>query len=199
MTKLKKTWEDIYYASKRRGDDPCYAMFLADQYIERKERQARKMAEKEYDATPVIQAHIKRVQELLQEAISNLTVRAAHHDLSKFAEPEKSALDMAGPPGRVMYSEGGEVTPGYQQSLAVLEKMREHHYAVADHHPEHWPNGINDMSLLSILEMLCDWRAAGELYKDGNIAASLRTNRMRFNISDQLYSILENTVKELGW
>lgn len=59
--------------------------------------------------------------------------------------------------------------------------------------------GVNGMSILDILEMLCDWKAAGERYKVGNIAESLAHNRERFGLSDQLYAILENTVKELGW
>lgn len=58
---------------------------------------------------------------------------------------------------------------------------------------------MNAMSLLDIQEMLCDWKAAGERYKDGSIAQSLAHNRGRFGISDQLASILENTVRELGW
>jgi hypothetical protein len=152
-----------------------------------------------YDSTPVVQAHIARVQELLQDIIARLTIRAANHDLSKLAEPEKSALDRVGPPGTRTYSTDGKITTEYQESLSALDVMRSHHYAVNAHHPEHWSNGINDMSLLDIVEMFCDWKAAGEIYKDGNIAASLQTNRNRFGIDAQLFSILENTVRELGW
>lgn len=42
-TKQKpRTWESIYYASVRRGDDPAYALYLADAWKERKERAARR-------------------------------------------------------------------------------------------------------------------------------------------------------------
>lgn len=41
MAKMCKTWNDIFFASVRRGDDPCYAMFLADEYIKRKNGKAR--------------------------------------------------------------------------------------------------------------------------------------------------------------
>lgn len=58
---------------------------------------------------------------------------------------------------------------------------------------------INGMSLLDVLEMFTDWKAAGEDYKDGNITQSLEVNKERFGISDQLFAILQNTVKELGW
>lgn len=60
-------------------------------------------------------------------------------------------------------------------------------------------NGVNGMSLLDVLEMLCDWKAAGERHADGSIERSLRINRDRFKIGYQLQSILENTARELGW
>jgi len=55
------------------------------------------------------------------------------------------------------------------------------------------------MSLLDVIEMLCDWKAASERTKQGSIAQSLAHNKERFGISDQLFSILTNTVRELGW
>lgn len=60
-------------------------------------------------------------------------------------------------------------------------------------------SGINGMSLLDLLEMLCDWKAAGERHKDGSMARSLYINQGRFGIDDQLQSILTNTAIELGW
>jgi hypothetical protein len=36
-------------------------------------------------------------------------------------------------------------------------------------------------------------------HANGNITQSLEINRKRFNISDQLFEIIQNTVKELGW
>lgn len=47
--------------------------------------------------------------------------------------------------------------------------------------------------------MLCDWKAASERTKQGSIQQSLPINKERFGISDQLYAVLLNTVKELGW
>ncbi len=58
---------------------------------------------------------------------------------------------------------------------------------------------LNGMSLLDVLEMLVDWKAAGMRHKDGNLAESLEINHGRFKISDQLQSILINTAQELGW
>lgn len=58
---------------------------------------------------------------------------------------------------------------------------------------------VNGMTLLDVIEMLCDWKAATERHADGSITQSIQINRKRFNISDQLAEILENTRKEMGW
>ena len=59
--------------------------------------------------------------------------------------------------------------------------------------------GINGMSLLDLLEMFCDWKAATERHADGDIKRSIEINRDRFNMSPQLAQILDNTRIELGW
>lgn len=59
--------------------------------------------------------------------------------------------------------------------------------------------GISGMTLLDVIEMLCDWKAATERHADGSITKSIQINRGRFGIDDQLSSILENTRKEMGW
>lgn len=59
--------------------------------------------------------------------------------------------------------------------------------------------GIYGMSLMSLLEMLADWKAAGERHSNGSMTDSLAKNKDRFKISDQLQAILENTARELGW
>jgi hypothetical protein len=59
--------------------------------------------------------------------------------------------------------------------------------------------GINGMSLLDLVEMFCDWKAATERHADGDIKRSIEINQKRFNMTPQLASILENTRKELGW
>lgn len=70
-----------------------------------------------------------------------------------------------------------------------------HHYANNSHHPEHHKNGVDDMTLLDVLEMFADWKAAGERHNNGNILKSIETNADRFNLSPQLVKILENTAK----
>ena len=67
---------------------------------------------------------------------------------------------------------------------------------VEDYRPE---SDIRFFSLLDLVECLCDWKAASERTAGGSLAQSLPINKERFDISDQLYAILENTVRELGW
>jgi hypothetical protein len=73
----------------------------------------------------------------------------------------------------------------------------DHHYSNNRHHPEYFENGINDMTLIDLIEMLCDWYAATQRHNDGDIFKSIEFNKTRFNMSDQLVSILTNTVNEL--
>jgi hypothetical protein len=81
--------------------------------------------------------------------------------------------------------------------LGKVKPAIEHHYAKNRHHPEHWPNGIDDMTLLDIVEMLSDWRAATERNKNGNIRTSIEKNTVRYNMSPQLAQIMQNTVREM--
>jgi hypothetical protein len=56
------------------------------------------------------------------------------------------------------------------------------------------------MSLLDLLEMLMDWKAASERHPDGmKIALSIELSSQRFSIGEQLKQILLNTAKEFGW
>lgn len=148
-----------------------------------------------YDSTADTRAHIARVQELLQEVCARLTIRAVEHDMSKLVEPEKSGFDQ-------LSAKLAELTYGsdeYKAALAEGKPTIEHHYAHNSHHPEHWPDGIAGMSLLDVVEMFCDWKAASERVKQGGLTQSLVVNRERFGISDQLFAVLENTARELGW
>lgn len=55
---------------------------------------------------------------------------------------------------------------------------------------------IGNMTLVDLLEMLADWKAASERHNDGNIRKSIEVNTARFKMSYQLALIFENTAKE---
>lgn len=170
-----------------RFDDHGYAAYLADRHEERQKKM--------YDSTTDTQEHITLVQARVQDVIVRLAERARIHDASKLEEPEKWLLDQLG-------SQKNLPTYGSPEERArfdALAEFRKHHYATNDHHPEHTDRGFQGMSLLSLAEMLCDWQAAGARHVGGDIWQSLKFNRERFGISDELFAILENTVRELGW
>lgn len=151
----------------------------------------------EEDSRPDTVCHISRVQTLIDEAVKNLANRALNHDTSKLLEPEKSAFDRLKSLSLSGMAYGSEE---YRASLKKEKPAIQHHYAVNSHHPEHYTNGIEGMSLFDVLEMLLDWKAATERMKDGgDIRKSLEINRDRFTIGPQLCSILANTIRELGW
>lgn len=149
----------------------------------------------DYDSRQDTIEHILRVRELLYIVQNKLEARGFAHDQSKLGPDEKPIFD------RVTVKLKGltYVSDEYKASLKELGPVLEHHYANNSHHPEHYQNGVDGMSLFDVIEMLCDWKAAGERHADGSIERSLRVNRERFKISDQLHAILENTVQELGW
>lgn len=150
---------------------------------------------KKYDSAEDTRAHINRVRELVGNCIRNLQDRRLVHDQSKLTSMEKAIFDEMTP--KLKDSTYG--SDEYKGFLAAMKPALDHHYANNSHHPEHYPNGIDGMSLLDLIEMLCDWKAAGERHANGSMERSLEVNRARFNVSPQLQSALENTARELGW
>lgn len=166
---------------KFRKEHPEYIKALEEKY--------------KYDSTNDTEKHISQVQSFIIELMGNFAERSQRHDRSKLEEPEKSMYDEFTPQLRGL-------TYGSDEYKAVLEKMGQalkHHYKNNPHHPEHYPDGIDGMSLLDVLEMVADWKAATMRHANGNFADSLKINQKRFGISDQLARIIENTVKEMGW
>jgi hypothetical protein len=137
--------------------------------------------------------HIETVRNYLNGAIGSLLVRGEIHDQSKLQAPEREIFDE--------YTQKLRgVTYGSDEYKAMMKEMQvaiDHHNANNIHHPEHYPNGIKDMSLLDLVEMLCDWKAATLRHNDGDILRSIDLNQKRFGYSDELAQIFRNTVKEI--
>ena len=144
-----------------------------------------------YDSTSDTLNHIKRVGVLIHKMIFTLFNRVDNHDSSKLRTPEKEIFDEYTP--KLKSSTYG--SEEYNVFLKEMKKALDNHYALNSHHPEHYTNGIDNMDLIDIIEMICDWKAASERHTDGNIYESIKINKKRFNISDQLEQILINTVK----
>lgn len=148
-----------------------------------------------YDSTTDTNKHITRVQELLLQVSLNLQARAVKHDKSKLQPPEKEIFDKY----TTLLKETTYGSTQYDQYLKEMQTGLDHHYANNTHHPQYYINGIDGMTLLDIIEMFCDWKAATERHADGNLDKSIIHNEKRFNINPQITHIFENTKKELGW
>lgn len=134
--------------------------------------------------------HIETVRNYLNMAVVELLRRAERHDQSKLESPEVEFLEHHSKKLR-------SLTYGSPEYFVCLQEMKigiESHYQNNSHHPEHFRDGINDMTLFDLIEMLCDWKSASLRHDDGNIYKSLEINRDRYAIGDQLRWILQNTI-----
>lgn len=146
-----------------------------------------------YDSRPDTIEHIKTVGKYMANFLSRATTRIAYHDKSKLESPEVEYFDKYTP----ILKDLEYGTKEYIDNMEALRPAIDHHYANNPHHPEYWENGIKDMSLVDIVEMLCDWVASCQRHPSGNILRSIEINQKRFGYSDELKQILINTLKEI--
>ena len=144
--------------------------------------------------TDGILQHKRLVASYIQQVINDLIKRAVEHDYSKFSPEEFDAFEEATPNLKNLVYGSEE----YRASLRKIKPAIQHHYQVNRHHPEYFGEaGINGMTLIDLLEMVCDWIAATQRVKDGDIDKGLVINKERFHIDDQLFQIIKNTVDSL--
>jgi len=139
--------------------------------------------------------HIRLVGDKLDVMIRML-YRAKHaHDHSKTKEPELSGFTKATP----LLSKGKYGSKAYKEGLLVLEETGalKHHHETNRHHPENHENGVNGMTLIHVVEMLCDWMASTSRNPDGNILKSIEHKKDSGVIDEQLASILKNTYLQI--
>lgn len=147
------------------------------------------LTEEEQKTNMETKQHIANVQIFINKVQEALASRAVNHDLSKLSDPELPLFT------EVTHKLAGCTynSDEYKEFLKKLKPALDHHYAKNKHHPEHYANGINDMTLIDLIEMFCDWKAATLRHNDGNLLKSIEINTKRFNIDKQLAQILTNT------
>ena len=134
--------------------------------------------------------HKTTVSNFINKIVNALLIRSANHDNSKLENPEVDIFTEYTP--KLAKSTYG--SEEYKLFLKEMKPALDHHYANNPHHPEYYPEGIKAMSLVDLIEMLCDWKAATMRHNDGDIFKSIEINQKRFGYSDELKQILINTV-----
>lgn len=134
--------------------------------------------------------HINIVARYLLKASNILGQRAIRHDNTKFDQGEWEYFVAH----TAKLSELTYGSPEYKAELDAMRPAIEKHYAANRHHPEHFPEGTAGMTLIDLLEMLCDWLAATQRHRDGDIVNSIKLNQQRFGYSDELKSIFLRTI-----
>jgi len=173
----------------------AWAQSMPDRAIVQHSFEQLEKVELVYDSRIDTMLHIKRVAQLLSGAAGELLKRAGCHDDSKLTSPEKELFDVWTP-------KLAGATYGSEEYLGFLKELKvalDHHYANNSHHPEHYKNGVNGFDLFDLIEMFFDWKAASERHDNGDIYLSIIKNQVRFNLSDQVVDIFNNTAKKLGW
>jgi hypothetical protein len=148
-----------------------------------------------YDSRPDTHTHIGEVRTRLLAVAQDLIGRADRHDASKLVSPEVQVFDEYTP--KLKDSTYG--SDEYKQFLVGMGEGLKHHYAANDHHPEHFANGIEDMNLVQLLEMLADWKAATLRHADGDLCRSIEQNAERFGYGDEIKRLLTHTASYFGW
>lgn len=148
-----------------------------------------------YDSEQDTRKHIRKVQSLIGDVVEKLKKRAAAHDKSKLGPVEKPVFDKFTPKLKKSIYGSDE----YKKYLKEMSVALDHHYKHNKHHPEYFCNGIQGMSLIDLIEMFCDWKAATLRHNDGDIIKSTGINKARFEISADLYAIFLNTIQDMGW
>ena len=139
------------------------------------------------------QKHIENVRKYIRFVTEKLTARGVEHDRLKLESPEVEIFAEYTP----KLADATYGSDEYNMFLKEMDVALQHHYANYRHHPEHFAKGINDMNLIDIIEMLCDWKAASLRQNDGNLLKSIETNAQRFGYDDQMKQIFINTAKML--
>lgn len=134
--------------------------------------------------------HKLMVIQLVEEFCNTLKKSALTHDDSKMEPPELEIYAEYVP--QLQQAEYG--SKEYKEITNKMDEAIKRHYKVNPHHPQFYMNGIDDMDLADLVEMLADWMAATKRNPNGNIEKSLEICKEKFHISDQLFNILKNTL-----
>lgn len=124
--------------------------------------------------------------------LDTLTRRMVTHDQSKLGTIEVSLFTEYTPKLKTVRFGSDQ----YKAFLNQLKPALDNHYACNRHHPEYYDSGVEGMTLIDVIEMVCDWSASSKRSKDGSFANSLSHCKERFGIDNDLARFINNTYLE---
>lgn len=134
-------------------------------------------------------AHIETVRKYIKVFIDALWTRGINHDKSKLESPEAEIFASVNENLKNLTYGSDE----YNENLKALEPALEHHRAKNRHHFEHHPNGVMDMNLIDLMEVMADWKASTYRQHNGNLLQTIDFNAEKYGLDAQLMQILKNT------
>lgn len=148
--------------------------------------------EKKYDCATETKKHAKVIQRVSKPLIDDLISRFENHDKSKLSSPELECYNKYVPVLKtVNYG-----TPAYFEIRQnMLDEGLRHHYEMNRHHPEHFKNGIEGMTLVDIFEFFCD-TYVDSLDSDNSYEKEFNKSCEKYHINGTLKKILLNTYEE---
>lgn len=146
-----------------------------------------------YDSTKDTMDHINIIKRVFNDIIIPEVInRCETHDVSKLSSPEKEVYDKYIPELK-KYEFG---SPEYREVREAMKKEGlDHHFEVNRHHPEHFENGITDMTIIDLLEYVVD-HFSSSLKSTSSFEVGEAKNKELYNINDDLFKIIMNTYNE---
>lgn len=138
-------------------------------------------------------AHRAFVSSYLNRFADAMNARAVEHDLSKLLAEEFD--------GFVAINRVAREHPyGSEEYKAALKNndVINLHFSRNRHHPEFYENGVAGMGLLDMIEMVCDWKAASEVYGVTSFQDALRIQVGRFSLTEEQVWLINMIVEEIG-
>jgi hypothetical protein len=139
--------------------------------------------------------HVSEVSENIEVIASELRKRGISHDRTKFQAIEFEAFVST----REQFKNATYGTPEYQSCVDAIQPAVEHHYQNNRHHPGFHPNGVSNMTLIDLVEMVADWKAAERRSPDKKLIDTLDSSFNKYGIGEQLGCMIKNTLASLGW
>lgn len=133
--------------------------------------------------------HTRQIQAILFRLAFKLSMRGILHDQSKFRPDELAGFVEINEVARTQSFMSGKYKQTLNHPALAL------HYNRNSHHPEHSPDGLASMTLIDLIEMVADWRAAFLVRRESGVesmewADSLQVQRRRFNMNDEQFNLI---------